>query len=101
MQRLKPKLVYVIPNEAINQPNLFVLRRGLKEAIRKKADMVILDMDTPGGRLDFVRNDGNARFFEGATATYINQMPFPQVHLLPLPVIRFIFHPKEIWEQRQ
>ena len=48
-----PKLVFVIPiNEAINQANLFVLRRGLKEAIRKNVDMVILDMDTPGGSLD-------------------------------------------------
>ena len=44
------KFVYVVPiSEAINRPNLFVLRRGMKESIRKKADMVLLDMDTPGG----------------------------------------------------
>ena len=69
-----PKLVYVIPiSEAINQPNLFVLRRGLKEAIRKKADMVILDMDTPGGRLDIcLEMMEMLDYFEGATATYIN-----------------------------
>ena len=69
-----PKLVYVIPiTEAINQPNLFVLRRGLKEAIRKKADMVILDMDTPGGRLDIcLEMMEMLDYFEGATATYIN-----------------------------
>ena len=69
-----PTLVYVIPvNEAINQPNLFVLRRGLKEAIRKKADMVLLDMDTPGGRLDIcLEMMEMLDYFEGATATYIN-----------------------------
>ena len=69
-----PTLVYVIPvNEEINQPNLFVLRRGLKEAIRKKADMVLLDMDTPGGRLDIcLEMMEMLDYFEGATATYIN-----------------------------
>ena len=69
-----PKFVYVIPiNEAINQPNLFVLRRGLKEAIRKKADLVLLDMDTPGGRLDIcLEMMEMLDYFEGETATYIN-----------------------------
>ena len=68
------KFVYVIPiNEAINQPNLFVLRRGLKEAIRKKADSVLLDMDTPGGRLDIcLEMMEMLDYFEGETATYIN-----------------------------
>ena len=67
-------MVYVIPvNEAINQPNLFVLRRGLKEAIREKADMVLLDMDTPGGRLDIcLEMMEMLDYFEGTTATYIN-----------------------------
>ena len=45
--------VYVIPiTDAISQPNLFVLRRGLKEAIANDVEMVLLDMDTPGGRVD-------------------------------------------------
>ena len=69
-----PKLVFVIPiNEAINQANLFVLRRGLKEAIRKNVDMVILDMDTPGGSLDIcLEMMEMLDYFEGQTATYIN-----------------------------
>ena len=69
-----PKLVFVIPiNEAINQANLFVLRRGLKEAIRKNVDMVILDMDTPGGSLDIcLEMMEMLDYFEGETATYIN-----------------------------
>ena len=70
----QPTFVYVIPiNEAINQPNLFVLRRGLKEAIRKKADMVLLDMDTPGGRLDIcLEMMEMLDYFDGTTATFIN-----------------------------
>ena len=37
--------------DQIGPPILDILRRGLKDAIRDKADLVILDMDTPGGEL--------------------------------------------------
>ena len=40
--------VYVIPiTDAISTPNLYILRRGLKDAIANDVEMVILDMDTP------------------------------------------------------
>lgn len=66
--------VYVIPiGDAISKPNLYILRRGLKDAIANGVDMVILDMDTPGGRVDYTLEmmDMLARF-EGLTATYVN-----------------------------
>lgn len=66
--------VYVIPiTEAIGKPNLFILRRGLKAAIENDVDMVLLDMDTPGGRVDVTIEmmEMLARF-EGITATYVN-----------------------------
>lgn len=69
-----PVDVYVIPiTEAIDKPNLFILRRGLKEAIEKDIDMVLLEMDTPGGRVDITIEmmEMLARF-EGITATYVN-----------------------------
>lgn len=67
-------LVYVIPiSEAISTPNLYILRRGLKEAIAADADMVILDMDTPGGRVDLTLEMMEMLDrFEGITATYVN-----------------------------
>jgi membrane-bound serine protease (ClpP class) len=47
------KRVYVIPvKDEISTPTVYILRRGLKEAIERKADVVLLDMDTPGGALD-------------------------------------------------
>ena len=97
-----PKLVYVIPiGEAINQPNLFVLRRGLKEAIRK-ADMVILDMDTPGGRLDIcLRNDEMLDYFEGATATYINQDAISAGAFIASACDKIYFSLREKWEPLQ
>ena len=45
-------LAYVIPiKDQIGPPILDILRRGLKDAIRDNAQLVILDMDTPGGEL--------------------------------------------------
>jgi membrane-bound serine protease (ClpP class) len=45
--------LYVIPvREQIGSAVLYIIRRGLKEAIEQKADAVILDMKTPGGALD-------------------------------------------------
>jgi membrane-bound serine protease (ClpP class) len=48
-----PTRVYVIPiKEEISTPTVYILRRGLKEAIERKAEVVLLHMDTPGGALD-------------------------------------------------
>jgi len=66
--------VYVIPiTEAIGKPNLYILRRGLKEAIENDVDMVLLKMDTPGGRVDVtIEMMEMLAKFDGITATYVN-----------------------------
>lgn len=66
--------VYVIPiTGQIGTPNLYVLRRGLKEAIANEVEMVVLDMDTPGGRVDLTLEMMEMLDrFEGITATYVN-----------------------------
>ncbi len=47
------KLVYVIPIKGeIERGLVYVIRRGIAEAVRQKADAVVFDMDTPGGRVD-------------------------------------------------
>jgi membrane-bound serine protease (ClpP class) len=47
------KLVYVIPIKGeIERGLVYVIRRGVTDAVNKGADAVIFDMDTPGGRLD-------------------------------------------------
>lgn len=68
-------VAYVIPvREQIGKPTLYILRRGLKEAIEQKADIVILDMDTPGGALDVTFDIMEAlNRFPGATVTYVNK----------------------------
>jgi membrane-bound serine protease (ClpP class) len=73
--KVAPKTVVVIPvREAIDKPILYVLRRGLKEAIEQKADVVILDMETPGGRLDVTFEIMEALGkFEGQTITFVDK----------------------------
>ena len=67
--------VVVIPVRAqIAEPELYILRRGLKEAIEQKVDTIVLDMETPGGALDVTFEMLKAlEKFEGKTVTYINR----------------------------
>lgn len=66
--------VIVIPiREQIASPELFILRRGLKQAIEEKADTVILDMKTPGGALDVTLEMMEALDrFPGRKITFVN-----------------------------
>lgn len=70
----KPVRVVVIPvREEIAAPQLFILRRGLKDAESEHADLVVLDMKTPGGALDATFEIMEALGkFSGQTITYVN-----------------------------
>lgn len=67
-------VVYVIPiKQEINTPTLYVLRRGLKEAIDRHANAVVLDMDTPGGEGGVMLEIMEALDkFPGQKITYVN-----------------------------
>jgi membrane-bound serine protease (ClpP class) len=67
--------VYVVPvRDQIAQPVLYILRRGLKEAIERKADVVVLDMETPGGALDVTFEIMEALGkFSGQTITFVDK----------------------------
>src|SRR5258708_428217 len=68
-------VVYVIPvRDEINRPTFYILRRGLKEAIEQKADVVVLDMNTPGGALDVTFDIMEALDkFPGQTITFVDK----------------------------
>jgi membrane-bound serine protease (ClpP class) len=54
---IEKPLVYQIPIENQIEPALlYVIRRGVKEAAREKADAIVFVMDTPGGRVDVTRD---------------------------------------------
>ncbi|MFA5265590.1 MAG: NfeD family protein [Opitutaceae bacterium] len=66
--------VVIIPvREQIADPVLYIIRRGLKEAIANNVDVVVLDMKTPGGSLatTFEIMEALAKF-PGNTITYVN-----------------------------
>lgn len=47
--------VYVIPIEdAIMEPTVFIVRRGIKDAMADRASVIVLDMNTPGGLVSSV-----------------------------------------------
>lgn len=69
-----PAKVVVIPiHGKIAKPMLYILRRGLKEAIKQGASTIVLDMKTLGGDLEvtFEMLEALAKF-PGKTMTYVN-----------------------------
>ena len=68
------KLVYVIPIEGtISSPQLYILRRGIKEAIEKGVNVIVLKMNTPGGSVAVTLDMMDAiSKFEGETITFVN-----------------------------
>jgi membrane-bound serine protease (ClpP class) len=73
VEKKAAKVVVIPVREQIATPELYILRRGLKEAIEQKVDTIVLDMETPGGALDVTFEMLKAlQKFPGKTVTYIN-----------------------------
>lgn len=72
------KKVYIIPiREDIMPPLTYLIRRGVKEAMAAGADLLLLDMDTNGGRVDVTEEIIQILDqFKGQTATYVNHKAF-------------------------
>ena len=70
--------VYILPiREDIMPPLVYVVRRGVKEAMEANADALILDMNTDGGRVDVTEEIIEIiSKFKGATVTYVNDRAF-------------------------
>ena len=70
------QIAFIIPVEGeINQSLVYLIRRGISEAKTAGAQILILDMDTPGGRVDSTRKIMTALLAAGdelRTITYVN-----------------------------
>lgn len=66
--------ILVVPVRApISTPELYILRRAIKQAIAQHADTLILDMETPGGALDVTFEMLKAlEKFPGKSVTYVH-----------------------------
>ena len=72
------KKVYILPiREDIMPPLVYLVRRGVKEAMAAKADLLVLDMETNGGRVDTTEEIIQIlNQFKGQTATFVNAKAF-------------------------
>lgn len=93
----KQKVVIIPIREQIAPPELHVLRRGLKMAIEQGADTVILDMETPGGRLDVTFDMLKAiEKFPGKVITYVNSEAISAGALISAGTDEIYFSPSGI-----
>jgi membrane-bound serine protease (ClpP class) len=70
--------IYIVPiREDIMPPLVYVVRRGVKEAMEANADAIIFDVDTNGGRVDTTEEIIKIiSKFKGTTITYVNDRAF-------------------------
>lgn len=70
--------VYVLPiRSEIAPPLVYLVRRGVKAAMDARADLLVLDMETNGGRVDVTEEIIEIlNQFPGETVTYVNRKAF-------------------------
>src|SRR5436309_698121 len=70
--------VYILPiRDDIMPPLVYLVRRGVKEAMEAQADLLVLDMETNGGQVNTTREIiSTLNQFKGDTATYVNKDAF-------------------------
>ncbi len=90
--------VYVLPiREAIMPPLVYLVRRGVKEAMDAKADLLLLDMDTNGGRVDVTEDIIEIlNNFKGQTATYVNRKAFSAGAFISVATQKIFMAPQSV-----
>jgi membrane-bound serine protease (ClpP class) len=94
----RAKKVYIIPvREDVMPPMVYLIRRGIKEAIEAKADLVVLDMDTNGGRVDVTREIIDIlNQFKGETVTYVDKSAFSAGAFIAVATQRIFMAPQSV-----
>lgn len=90
--------VFVIPLQGpVSPPMLYILKRGLKEAIDTGVGTVVLDIDTPGGRLDVTLEIMEALDrFEGHSIAFVNNEALSAGAFISLMADDIVFAPKAV-----
>jgi len=94
----KEAAVYVIPIKGqITKAQLYILRRGLKQALQNKVDTVVLKIDTPGGAVDVTLEMMEAlENFKGETLTFVNKEAMSAGAFISAATDEIYFHPQGI-----
>lgn len=92
------KKVYILPiRDDIMPPLVYLVRRGVKEAMEAKADLLVLDMETNGGRVDTTREIiGVLNEFKGDTVTYVNKDAFSAGAFIAVATKKIFMAPESV-----
>ena len=90
--------IYILPiREAIMPPLVYLVRRGVKEAMDAKADLLVLDMDTNGGRVDVTEDIIEIlNNFKGQTATFVNRKAFSAGAFISVATQKIFMAPQSV-----
>ncbi len=92
------KTVFVLPvRDDIAPPMLYVVRRGVKEAISAQADLLVIDMKTDGGRIDSTEDIiGVLGEFKGETVTFVNDRAFSAGAFIAVATRKIFMAPQSV-----
>ncbi|MBK8000513.1 MAG: ATP-dependent Clp protease proteolytic subunit [Verrucomicrobia bacterium] len=92
------KKVYILPiRDDIMPPLVYLVRRGVKEAMEAKADLLVLDMETNGGRVDTTREIISIlNEFKGDTVTFVNKDAFSAGAFIAVATKRIYMAPESV-----
>src|SRR3989442_878994 len=92
------KKVYVLPiRDDIMPPMVYLVRRGVKEAMEAKADLLVIDMDTNGGRVDVTEEIMEIlNNFKGQTATFVNKKAFSAGAFISVATQKIFMAPQSV-----
>jgi membrane-bound serine protease (ClpP class) len=90
--------VYVVPIQGpIANPTLFILRRAFKEAIDRGIDVIVLDIDTPGGALGTTLEIMEAiSRFPGTVIAFVNSEAISAGAYIAISADHIFFTPRGI-----
>ena len=88
----------IIPiREEVSAPLTYLVRRGVKEAIRSDASILILDMETPGGRLDHTEEIIEMlNRFPGRKVTLVNRSAYSAGSFIALATTNIYMVPQSV-----
>jgi membrane-bound serine protease (ClpP class) len=93
-----PRKVYILPiRDDIMPPLVYIVRRGVKEAIQANADLLVLDMETNGGRVDVTEEIIEIlNQFKGKTVTYVNRKAFSAGAFISVATQKIYMSPQSV-----
>ncbi len=95
---LESAKVYVLPiRDDVAPPMVYVVRRGVKEAMEARADLLVLDMETNGGRVDVTEEIIEIlNKFKGQTVTYVNRKAFSAGAFIAVATQKIFMAPQSV-----